>query len=855
MQIEIPGYTIISTLGQGGMATVYLALQTCFEREVALKVMAPHLSANPAFGERFLREARIVSRLKHPNIVTVFDVGIHAGFHYLAMEYLPGRDLKHKRFDLNLLEALQVVHDIAQALDYAGRKGYVHRDVKPENIMLLEDGERAVLMDFGVARAADVVSDMTQTGVAVGTPHYMSPEQARGAVVDHRADLYSLGVVFFVLLTGDVPYDAGSAVGVGIKHISEPVPRLPDHLSIFQPIVDRALAKNPDDRYQSGNEFIADLDGLPADLILLAMEQNELPAVLDDDPHSPTMIKPRPILTDEQLADLDARASSMSSGFSAILDDVTAQGLYASRNPTRVDDHLEHLSLSQADIDAHRYDSASNSKKKRSYAPLLVLALLLAAGAYWLLPEIPDDDQQHLAAQQNQTGIPGSDPMAQGAEDDAKNIDIKAPAESPLVEQADENINELQQQAQHLRAQLDEDLSVAGELASVYQTARDSSDPELQKFGHSGLQEMQAFYVARINALIETGELAQAQAFAGSAQRLFDEPQRVLSLVDALALVNNAGTLTSELKQADEYLQQGSLDSPKGANALETYRSILRDHPEHPIAMAGLQKLAQAYREQAQIQAEQGAISTALQFNKQGLALAATDEQLLAQQKSLQVLQQQYQDEEQLLLSEARSQHLSGKAINPRGDNAYETYTKVLTRNPDNREAQDGLASLEQTLINHINGQIQRRRFTEALTDIVTAREYFPHSSALLAMNVRVEQMSKDYAPDIVRVLINNHKIKTMDAEQAASIAAAREIYIGFEYANFKQGTSVVQAVLYDGARSLQIAQVPVIVDGEEGTHFFRIEEPVAGFAEGGYSMDLLLDNQPLHTAQFNVKR
>src|SRR5690606_10966727 len=146
------------------------------------------------------------------------------------------------------------------------------------------------------------------------------------------------------------------------------------------------------------------------------------------------------------------------------------------------------------------------------------------------------------------------------------------------------------------------------------------------------------------------------------------------------------------------------------------------------------------YRQQAQVQAEQGAISTALELNERALALAPSDEHVLAQQKSLKVLHQQHQEAEQLLLSEARSQHLTGKVISPRGDNAYETYSSLLTCNPDNHEAQEGLVSLEQTLISRINGQIQRRRYAEALSHIVTAREYFPHSQALLAINVRVEE-------------------------------------------------------------------------------------------------------------------
>src|SRR5690606_23104402 len=205
MQIEILGYRIIRVLGKGGMASVYLAIQESFGREVALKVMSPDLSKDAGFGERFLHEARIVSRLVHPNIVTVYDVGIHDGYYFLSMEYVPGQDLTRKRYELSLTDNLLVIKDIARALDFAGKKGYVHRDVKPENIMLHEESGRAVLMDFGIARISDTASGMTQTGMAIGTPLYLSPEQAKGQTVDTRADLYSLGVVLFLLLTGRVP--------------------------------------------------------------------------------------------------------------------------------------------------------------------------------------------------------------------------------------------------------------------------------------------------------------------------------------------------------------------------------------------------------------------------------------------------------------------------------------------------------------------------------------------------------------------------------------------------------------------------------------------------------------------------
>lgn len=247
------------------MAEVYLAIQQSVEREVALKILAPQLAGDLAFSERFISEARIASRLVHPNIVTIYDVGIEGPYHYLSMEYIPGRDLKQARYNLPLSKRLAVVKDIAQALSFAGRKGYVHRDVKPDNIMLHADDGRAVLMDFGIARPSGTAAGMTQTGTTMGTPHYMSPEQARGWEVDSRSDLYSLGIVLYLLLVGRVPFDADSPVAVGVLHVSEPIPLLPQDLAIFQPILNQILAKDPEQRYQSGEQLVTALEALPTE--------------------------------------------------------------------------------------------------------------------------------------------------------------------------------------------------------------------------------------------------------------------------------------------------------------------------------------------------------------------------------------------------------------------------------------------------------------------------------------------------------------------------------------------------------------------------------------------------------------
>lgn len=244
------------------MATVYLANQESFDREVALKVMAPALAADKNYGERFMREARIAARFSQPNIIAVYDVGVQGDYYYIAMEYHPGGDLKERlKRNMTTRQAMSILRQIAAALDYAHNKGFIHRDVKPDNILFRDDGS-AVLTDFGIARTVSGNTQMTQLGMVVGTPKYMSPEQARGQELDSRSDLYSLGIVFYEMLLGNVPFDGNDSIAIGIKHVKEPVPLLPAQLSALQPLVDGLLAKTPEQRYATGRELITDLDQL-----------------------------------------------------------------------------------------------------------------------------------------------------------------------------------------------------------------------------------------------------------------------------------------------------------------------------------------------------------------------------------------------------------------------------------------------------------------------------------------------------------------------------------------------------------------------------------------------------------------
>jgi len=263
--IEIPGYQIKKELGVGGMARVYLAVETKLERKVALKILSSAMSDNPRITKRFLKEAKTAAHLQHSNIVNIFDVGKHEGLYYIAMEHLQG-SLKEKVSDgakVKPVEALDITRDTARALAYAHSKGYVHRDIKPDNIMFRKDGA-VVLVDFGIVKVMkeDEQSRLTRTGMSIGTPQYMSPEQIKARKLDGRSDIYSLGVVLYQMLMGRVPFSGTDAISIALKHTGEPVPTLPDKLKEFQPLLDKMLAKKPGDRVKDADGLIRLIDAL-----------------------------------------------------------------------------------------------------------------------------------------------------------------------------------------------------------------------------------------------------------------------------------------------------------------------------------------------------------------------------------------------------------------------------------------------------------------------------------------------------------------------------------------------------------------------------------------------------------------
>ncbi len=857
-QVEIPGYKIVDTLGEGGMATVYLAIQESFEREVALKVMSASLSRDATFGERFIREARIVSRLIHPNIVTVYDVGVHEGHHFLSMEYVPGKDLKRKRFDLSLLERLQVIRDVAAALDYAGRKGYVHRDVKPDNIMLRDEDGRAVLMDFGIARPSDVASGMTQVGTTVGTPHYMSPEQARGDKVDNRSDLYSLGVVLFLLISGDVPFDAESAVAVGIMHVSERIPRLPDHLKAFQPVIDRVLAKKPTERYQTGSELIAALDAIPQEALdEAARVMSELAAAGEVDRKGPSMLSDPATDTAAVVA---AMGKSDPDARTVVTPAVGAPG--QARAPLRARGQTEPeatgVSLTISDDDRPAYlakqDDVENSAAWRGWLLPVVLVVGLFVGVYaylqWQSAEVDvslGEPTAPVAALVEETAEELPEAVDPGGLGEALSLSPPPPEPTPA---------ELTWEPERVMEQLTADRRAAGAMLEYFQALAEDSEPEAQARGLQGQALVQDFYLQRLRAARADGERELVATLAGEADALFPEAVRSNQLnveLRELAAQAEREQITTLLSRGRNYLERDALSTPAGANALEMFNAVLEQHPDHAEARRGVADVARRYGELARAQLRTGNHDRALSLVAQGLEVADSRSGMDEQRQNLTAVRRQVEDEQERL-RRARAFLDEGQLIAPSGENALEIYRALLESSPQHALALRGETDIARRLQTQIVDKVGAERFDEAANLLASARQRFPREATFLNLQMELNEARETRQPRIERLRFSSAELDSLAGEQAESISADRVIHVGFEFRNFSDDASVVQAILYDGSRSLQIATVPVIISGQSGERFFRIERPVAGFAEGGYHLDMVLGGESLVSASFRVK-
>ncbi|MCX7555789.1 protein kinase [Xanthomonadaceae bacterium JHOS43] len=767
--MDISGYRIVRTLGRGGMATVYLAEQQSVQREVALKVMSSTLLGDDQFGERFLREARIAAKLRHPNVVQIHDVGICDEHHYIAMEYLPGGPVMGRDGQPRPVAfALRIASQIAGALDYAGSHGIVHRDIKPDNILLREDGT-AVLTDFGIARASDA-SRMTRTGAIVGTPHYMSPEQARGQSLDGRADIYSLGIVLYELLVGRVPYQAADSLAVGIMHITAPLPKLPDEFSALQPILERMLAKNPAQRYQRAADVVAAIGAV-----------SRLPGVSHETRVLPVTAMPAHDWnqSDEpQLGHLDevlrtpTRSRAASSGAprrrrgrwlatAVVALALIGGGLYLFQDQLRgyLPQTRMNSLLLQAD-DALRQGRLAGSEGSARELYLTALAL----------------DPDSLAAQRGLQDVgrrlleQARAALAQGDPAPARELLGQAPRLSlPAVDVAE--------LTRSLQARDSQDV----ELGSVLDAARKAADAGMLDGGEgsavalyrrilqldpgnaiaaAGLRDVLGRLLLEVRETIAAGQFDAASQLIERVAALDSShlglPEARASLAQARQA--RADELEGKLDVADNLLARGQLVPPRRPNALDAYREVLAIDPSRPRARDGVRKVATALLVEAgrhvddyQFDAAASLIMQARELAPNLPALAAT------QQRFDQIRERRGQIETQQVaraidipatLQRARDAAQAGSFLIPPGESAYDLYRAVLAQAPGNAEARAGIAGLPDRAMRRFEDAMSANRLSTARDAIDALGVISPSDSRLPPARQRLARSYLAYASE-----------------------------------------------------------------------------------------------------------
>jgi hypothetical protein len=812
--IEIPGYRLLRQLGRGGMATVYLAVQQSVDREVALKVMSPALLVDPDFGERFLREARIAAHLHHRHVVGIYDVGRAGNYHYIAMEYLSGGPVLAR--DGNARDAafaLRITREIAGALNYAQEKGFVHRDVKPDNILLRDDGSSA-LTDFGIARALDTTLRMTRTGAVVGTPHYMSPEQARGRQVDGRADLYSLGIVLYEMLIGHVPYRAEDSLAIGIKHITEPVPVLPEALAYLQPLLERLLAKQPEDRFQTGNEVVAAIERVER-----CMPEGARPAA---GAGHPPLTPP-------------------------VVDVLASAPISVGNVRERAEPDLGHLDQIAVAIDAdertgHRLAAAA--RRRHGNGPpwgALALFILIGASSFaaWhyqdtlrrLLPRTEFNDTLSRA----QRALDNGDLSGQQGRS-ARELFLAARAQDPDndtarrgVEQVGRKLLERAQAAfdrgdfAAARTQLDDARELLGggsDVDRLDQTlkAREAASAQIGQWLDQASKALDAGQIMgadgaavlyqrvlqndKGNALAQAGLSKCADALAAQARGALavkdaagastrvDDIVRIQpaypglpELQGEIAQVRSAdhAVLDETLKRADAQVREGHLDDGE-ASALVLYRAVLKRDPDNTHAKDGLRRIAQAFVTQADTAIEGGNPDVAEKLINAAAGLAPDSPDVRTARANLRELRErpdgggtqqpaitptQADQIRALVLGAAKAAEI-GNLILPPGDSAYDKYRAALAIDGNDKRALEGLARLparakelfEQALTN--GAPLRARAMLDSVNQIA------PEDSAIPAMRGRLASAFLDQAD--LRISEGRH----FDATRALN--AAREL-------------------------------------------------------------------------------
>lgn len=740
---------------------VYLATQDGLDRTVAVKVLRKSLrGSGEEFTTRFENEGRMLAQLEHENIVKIYDVGATDDAVYMVMELLSGGTLtdKMQSNELTVSSVIEICAKIGLALHAAHFKNIIHRDLKPSNIMF-RDEATPVLTDFGIARKTDLDMSLTATGMMIGTPQYMSPEQIQGKPVDNRSDIYSLGLMFYRLLTGEMAFTATDPIALAMQQIQEPPPPLPPELAELQPVLDLMLAKDPNDRYTSTLDFCNHIRSVSLTGEQYATELSSATRIFT----TANVSGPSSLPSQQTLKTFGEQESSVSGAFSSL--GTAVSGVFKRKKPryllfglllaavvgffvvnqfathglsdTELKQIDRELTRFQAYMDLDRVVDPPGENATESLERLLSIA--------------PDYGRVEEAA----TLLADSYLTFAFDEYDAGNLDETADWVSKGLALAvnHDGLLELKESVDNRIAERDrliriDSLLAAGSAAlnnnnlvpptegNAYDAFSEVRTLDLQnEVAEAGLSDIQRRITEQARDVWQSGERDRAQQLIVQGLDLFNDSSLLLDLksdVDLqLDLERQQQQLDELLALAEGQFISGSLVEPPGLNALESFGQARDLSPENPAAQAGLQRIADHFANLAQLRFDQGEFQASLEAAANGLKAMPEDTALLSAQLAAtsQLNARERDIQTRLQLAErlvASGQLIPGQpGMAPDAENATQAFNQLLEFDPGNAKATAGLAELMSRVDNSIS-QLQREgSLNEARALTVAAQTHY----------------------------------------------------------------------------------------------------------------------------------
>ena len=769
--IEIPGYTIHSQLGVGGMATVYLATQDSLRRDVALKVMNKAQGSESHYEKRFIHEGHDLASLSHPNIATIYDISQSGDYYYYAMELLKGGSLEDRLTQgVSLVEAFKIIIQVGEALECAHTNNIVHRDLKPSNI-LFREYSTPVLTDFGIAKNINRDQHLTKTGALLGTPWYMSPEQCRGGAVDGRSDQYSLCILFYELITGQLPFDAEDSIAVAMKQVTEPVPQLPENLVALQPIINIAMDKDPEQRFTTVGEFCRVLNDMLGEDSLKGHMQHITQRIADG-PYSTTGYRSSktsassipdmssanvPIPTEEEFWN---EGSAFRKWFFRVLLFIAIGlgGYY----------YYQYHYLQQTVSETERFTPVLMRQAERQIA----LSQFLK----------PASNNAHETLMKVLAMDPTHQPALQMLDDIATTYEIRA-REFLATEQLEKVRMEIDKGLMFSREhkgllavekllsdkldEIEKEKVVKKKLAQVKQLfekksylfpAKPNAMDEIRKVlvlepsNASALDyksQINELTENRLNNLLSQNKIDQASSELKFALEAFPHNEKMNSWRSQVDEVIKQRKINAEVrqlfKQGEQQLVSGQLVSPENSNALLSFEKIKKLAPENRNVDMHLGQLAALLNEKAKKHFANEQLSQALMTIENGLRAEPQHTDLLVLKAAVSERIRADENKTEQAFAKASSMLAQGKILLPEKDNAFLILKQILDKQPKHHAAKQLMASIPRRLKEQLMGLIRLKELNLVEQLYALSLQEYPKNEILTSLSDTIATFKREH--------------------------------------------------------------------------------------------------------------